>query len=106
MILNVGLKYGVYVKQSVFLFSLLIIIFIDNSSSRNVDWQLSYSCNILLTLYATSFTMNYFFKCTLYSTAEEETIRDVFINRYRTIVVYLAPGVCIEDFLQVFYVCK
>ena len=54
--LNVGLKYGVFVKYSVFLFSLLIIFFMDNSSLRIVDWQISNSCNILVTLYAISFT--------------------------------------------------
>ena len=37
-----------------FLFSLLIILIIDNSSSRIVDWHMSNSCNILFTLYATS----------------------------------------------------
>ena len=42
-------------KESVFLFLLLIILFIDNSSSRIVDWHISNSCNILFTLYATSF---------------------------------------------------
>ena len=38
-----------------FLFSLLIILFIDDSSSRIVDWHISSNCNILLTRYATSF---------------------------------------------------
>ena len=30
------------------------MLFIDNSSSRIVDWLMSSSCNILLTRYATS----------------------------------------------------
>ena len=34
---------------------MLFLLFIDNSSSRMVDWHISYSCNILFTLYATSF---------------------------------------------------
>ena len=48
------IKQSIFVKQSVFRFSLLIILFIDNSSSRIVDWHKSNSCNILYTLYATS----------------------------------------------------
>ena len=36
-------------KKSVFLFSLLIILFMDNSSSRVVDWQISNNWSILLT---------------------------------------------------------
>ena len=38
-----------------FLFPLLIIMFIDNSSSRIVDWHMSNNCNILLTRYIASF---------------------------------------------------
>ena len=38
-----------------FRFSLLIILLIDNSSSRNVDCHISDSCKILFTLYPTSF---------------------------------------------------
>ena len=44
-----------FMKLSVFLFLLIIIFFIDNSSSKNVDWHISNSCNLLFTLYATSF---------------------------------------------------
>ena len=39
-----------------------------------------------------------FFEYVLYSTAVEETIIGVFINRYRTLIIYLAPDRCIEDF--------
>ena len=34
---------------------LLIILFFDNSSSKNVDWHIINSCNILFTQYATPF---------------------------------------------------
>ena len=37
------------------LFSLLIILFMDNFSSRIVDWQISNNWSILLTRLATSF---------------------------------------------------
>ena len=42
-------------KYSVFLFSLLIILLIDIYSSRVVDLYISNSCNIIFTLYTTSF---------------------------------------------------
>ena len=38
-----------------FLFSILIILYMHNSSSRIVDWQISDNWSILLTRQATSF---------------------------------------------------
>ena len=40
------------------LFSLLIILFIDNSPTRIVDWHISNYCFVLLTRYETSFVGN------------------------------------------------
>ena len=41
-----------------FLFSLVIMLFVDNSSLRIVDWHISNNFNMLLTRCATSFVGN------------------------------------------------